>query len=113
MVWLLSVVIPQLHNLCLQVDWSSEKKCFCTFAQECGSLYSIQYDPFLHDSMGTSADQNTSTSLYKKTEWQWTIEHVLLAALRSKLIPPCSLAQNGSILQIASLHELYKVFERC
>ena len=89
----------------LQVDWSSEKDCFLTFAQECASFYSIQHDPFLK--------RNAGGQLYKDSSWQWVAEHIVLPAIGSKLSPPCSLAQNGTVLQIADLHELYKVFERC
>ena len=34
-------------------------------------------------------------------------------ALRVDLIPPKEMANDSSILQIADLRELYKVFERC
>lgn len=106
----------------MQVNWSSEKNCFLTFAKECSSFYSIQYDPFLLEcAAGVPSDTSNceplagvdNSSLYKDSSWQWVTEHVILPALRSKLSPPCSLAQDGSILQIADLHELYKVFERC
>ena len=51
-------------------------------------------------------------SYNKQCAWQWTREHVLLPALR-QFSPPCSMATSGCVLQIADLHELYKVFERC
>lgn len=95
-----------------QVDWSTEEKCFLTFARECGSFFSIQHDPFVLDSLVGGAS-GAGGDLFKDNSWQWIIKHVLLPSLGSKLIPPCSLAQNGSILHIADLHELYKVFERC
>ena len=41
------------------------------------------------------------------------MEHVIFPALRVDLTPPKEMADDGSILQIADLHELYKVFERC
>lgn len=94
-----------------QVDWSTEKNCFLTFAHECASFYSIQHDPFLSDS--SQELMSGSECLHKNITWQWKIEHVLLPHLVSNFVPPNSLVQNGSILQIADLHELYKVFERC
>ena len=45
--------------------------------------------------------------------WKWTIEHVLYPAFRTFLFPPKSFAEDSSILQIANLPDLYKVFERC
>jgi len=41
------------------------------------------------------------------------IEHVIFPALRMDFIPTRKMAEDGSILQIADLHDLYKVFERC
>ena len=54
-----------------------------------------------------------SSDLYKQSPWQWTVEHVIFPALRTDFIPPRKMAEDGSILQIADLHDLYKVFERC
>uniref|UniRef100_A0A671LGW8 DNA mismatch repair protein MLH1 n=1 Tax=Sinocyclocheilus anshuiensis TaxID=1608454 RepID=A0A671LGW8_9TELE len=45
--------------------------------------------------------------------WQWKVEHVLFKALRTLFSPPKHFSEDGSVLQIASLPELYKVFERC
>lgn len=47
------------------------------------------------------------------TSWQWVAEHVIMPALRSGLVPPSRFAEDGTLLQIANLTELYKVFERC
>ena len=51
--------------------------------------------------------------LYKRQPWKWTVEHVIFPALRSDFLPPKKMATDGSLLQIADLHDLYKVFERC
>lgn len=45
--------------------------------------------------------------------WQWKVEHVLFKAFRSLFSPPKHFSEDGSVLQIASLPDLYKVFERC
>ncbi len=99
-------ILPSKKIVLPQVDWLDERRCFLTFARECALFYSIQHDPFLVES-------NNTTSYNNDVSWQWTTEHVFLPALRSRLTPPCSMAQDGTILQIANLHELYKVFERC
>ena len=41
------------------------------------------------------------------------MEFVLFPALRSSLKPDKKHAENGDILQLANLPDLYKVFERC
>lgn len=48
-----------------------------------------------------------------KTSWKWTVEHVLYPALRNFFYPPKHIAEDSSVLQIANLPDLYKVFERC
>lgn len=45
--------------------------------------------------------------------WQWKVEHVLFKSVRSLFSPPKHFSEDGSVLQIASLPDLYKVFERC
>lgn len=45
--------------------------------------------------------------------WQWTVEHIVYPALRGMFRPPGRFATDKSVVQIADLHELYKVFERC
>ncbi|XP_032917163.1 DNA mismatch repair protein Mlh1 isoform X2 [Catharus ustulatus] len=47
------------------------------------------------------------------TTWKWTVEHVLYKAFRTHLLPPKHFAEDGNILQLANLPDLYKVFERC
>jgi hypothetical protein len=41
------------------------------------------------------------------------VVQVLLPAARQHLLVPYDHANDGSVLQIASLEQLYKVFERC
>ncbi|KAJ3092874.1 DNA mismatch repair protein [Quaeritorhiza haematococci] len=45
--------------------------------------------------------------------FRWTIEHIVFPALRSHFIPPREMAENGTVVQIANLPDLYRVFERC
>lgn len=47
------------------------------------------------------------------TLWKWTVEHVLYKAFRTFLLPPKNFTEDGNILQLANLPDLYKVFERC
>ncbi|XP_051468797.1 DNA mismatch repair protein Mlh1 isoform X2 [Apus apus] len=47
------------------------------------------------------------------TTWKWTVEHILYKAFRTHLLPPKHFTEDGNILQLANLPDLYKVFERC
>ena len=121
------------------MEWETERECFQTFAQECANFYCTLHDPFLLDSSeegeNTTAGSSSSSeskgasssaaaastssfgainpTLYKKEPWRWVMEHVIFPALKTDFIPPRKMAEDGSILQIANLNELYKVFERC
>jgi DNA mismatch repair protein MLH1 len=74
-----------------------EQPCFDTLAQEIARFYSLKK---LEDSEGL-------------VERKWTIEHVIFPAIRQRFAPPQAMAQDGTIVQVASLEKLYKVFERC
>ena len=46
--------------------------------------------------------------------WPWVMENVVYRALKSKsFVPTQKLASDGSVLRVANLTDLYKVFERC
>ena len=46
-------------------------------------------------------------------DWRYTVEHVVYPALKKTLVPPAACLTDRSLLQVVSLPELYKVFERC
>ncbi|XP_067888372.1 DNA mismatch repair protein Mlh1 isoform X3 [Heterodontus francisci] len=54
-----------------------------------------------------------SQELGSDKSWKWTVEHVISKAFRTLFLPPKHFAEDGSILQLANLPDLYKVFERC
>ncbi|CAG4978872.1 unnamed protein product [Colias eurytheme] len=87
-----------LVRLVTEVNWDSEKDCFDTFSRQTAIFYS-QPNP---------SDSNEAV----KSE-QWKQEHIIFPAIRKYFLPPTSFVNNGAILQIASLNDLYKVFERC
>lgn len=99
------------------MDWDTEEGCFRTFAQECSRFYAFKPDPFQHDENSTkdvdTEDPNAGKSLSFNKSWQWTVEHILFPAFRTGLIPPSRFSEDGTLLQIANLPDLYKVFERC
>ena len=49
----------------------------------------------------------------KQLPWQWTIEHVIFPAIKKDLIAPKAMAEDGTVLQLTDVKDLYKVFERC
>ncbi|XP_045486061.1 DNA mismatch repair protein Mlh1 [Pieris rapae] len=87
-----------LVRLVTEVNWDSEKECFDTLSRQTAIFYS-QPNP----------DDNENVL---KSEF-WKQEHIIFPAIRRYFLPPTSFVDSGAILQIASLGDLYKVFERC
>lgn len=92
-------------RLATEVNWDREKECFRDFAVECSHFYSIRK----HYTLESDAEEPQDAEM----SWQWKVEHVLFKALRTLFSPPKHFSEDGSVLQIASLPDLYKVFERC
>ncbi|KAK1173485.1 DNA mismatch repair protein Mlh1-like [Acipenser oxyrinchus oxyrinchus] len=115
---LLDNYIPALEGLPMfilrlatEVNWDDEKECFESFSRECSMFYSIRKRYILEDP--ALLEQQTEELGSSGTSWKWTIEHVVFKAFRTLLAPPKHFTEDGSILQIANLPDLYKVFERC
>lgn len=56
------------------------------------------------------------TEQQKKAEiarYKWQIEHLIFPTLKSQFIALKSIAENGHVIQIANLPDLYRIFERC
>ncbi|XP_078396223.1 DNA mismatch repair protein Mlh1 [Cetorhinus maximus] len=101
-------------RLATEVNWDEEKECFEKLSKECGMFYSIrkEYTLDTETHMSLNPDQQ-SQELSSDKSWKWTVEHVVSKAFRTLLLPPKHFAEDGSILQLANLPDLYKVFERC
>ncbi|XP_055625254.1 DNA mismatch repair protein Mlh1 [Toxorhynchites rutilus septentrionalis] len=82
-------------RLATEVEWDEEQECFRTFCRETAMFYA-------KIALGKS-----------EQEYKWEIEHAICPALKQKLLPPKLFARNGSVLQMANLPDLYRVFERC
>ena len=87
------------------MDWSSEVDCFETFLRELAYFYTPT--PSLLDPEAKDQEQQQQ----QKAE-RWQIQHVLFPAMRRYLLAPKSLLDRD-VVQVASLPDLYKVFERC
>lgn len=89
--------LPQyILRLATEVEWTKEKQCFETFAKETALFYSELED-----------------STTENAHWKWITEHVFYPSVKKFFLPPKHFADNATILQIADLPNLYKVFERC
>eukprot|EP00053_Salpingoeca_punica_P020186 m.210080 g.210080 ORF g.210080 m.210080 type:complete len:866 (+) comp17815_c0_seq1:189-2786(+) len=128
-------------RMATEVDWSSERPCFEDIASKIGELYeAYQIGDEDHNmaagndgadgdagtiiasplASGDAAAANAASAADKEKEagekskpWKWTAEHILFPAIKGMLSPPRRLAEDASMLQVADLHDLYKVFERC
>ncbi|XP_055959466.1 DNA mismatch repair protein Mlh1 [Patella vulgata] len=91
----------------IMVNWDDEEECFNTFAKETSDFYAFRKSLFPPE-VGSEESGEESTN-----NWRWTVEHVVYPALKSQLLPPNIFTEDASILQLANLPDLYKVFERC
>ena len=108
-----------------KVNWNNEEECFDTFLRELAYFYVPGPGPLLvpsppghtenddadkenEDDHTVNAQQQEEASTIEK----WQIEHVLFPAMKRYLIAPKSLLTRD-VVQIASLPDLYRVFERC
>lgn len=82
-------------RLSTEVDWTTEQACFQNICRETAKYYS-EMNP-----------------IHNTHDWKYVTEHILYPAIRESLLPPKPFAHDSTILQIASLPNLYKVFERC
>ena len=102
-----------------QVTWDSEKECFKTFAKELSDLFAVRKNVYAEvsakdDEQGQGEGSGGQSEAGRQGDnWRWTVEHVIYPAFRSLLMPPKSASEDTSVLQLASLPDLYKVFERC
>ncbi|XP_007902238.1 DNA mismatch repair protein Mlh1 [Callorhinchus milii] len=117
---LLENYIPALEGLPMfvlrlatEVNWDEEKECFETFSRECSMFYSIRSQYILDERQASPSLGQQPEVLGSDTSWKWTVEHVVSKAFRTRLLPPKRFTEDGTILQLANLPDLYKVFERC
>uniref|UniRef100_A0A8D0AIL9 DNA mismatch repair protein MLH1 n=1 Tax=Sander lucioperca TaxID=283035 RepID=A0A8D0AIL9_SANLU len=93
-------------RLATEVNWDIEKECFRDFSKECSMFYSVRKRYILEAEPGEEQDAEVNS-------WRWKVEHVIFKAFRTLFSPPKSFSEDGTVLQIANLPDLYKVFERC
>ncbi|XP_062513678.1 DNA mismatch repair protein Mlh1-like isoform X2 [Corticium candelabrum] len=130
--WLLEKFVPDMANLpsfilrlAFEVEWDYELTCFETLSRQCSELHMyspsteqlrVQKDTDQNDEDDATVDDSDNMmamSFDKPRGWKWTVEHVLFPAFRTVLIPPKKFAEDSTIVEVANLPDLYKVFERC
>jgi len=93
-----------LMRLGPQVNWTSETDCFDSFLRELAHFY-------VPGPLIPAPNVRSSATDEEKAE-RWQIQHVLFPAVRKYLSAPKSLLDRD-VVQVASLPDLYRVFERC
>jgi DNA mismatch repair protein MLH1 len=88
-----------------QVDWNSEMECFESFLRELAYFY-------VPGPLCSSAGPETDEQEAQDKAERWQIQHVVFPSLRRYVVAPKTLLDRD-VVQIASLPDLYKVFERC
>ncbi|XP_067093111.1 DNA mismatch repair protein Mlh1 isoform X2 [Osmerus mordax] len=94
-------------RLATEVNWDDEKEFFRDFSRECSQFYSIRKQ-YILEPEPEEEEQDTELN-----SWRWKVEHIIFKAFRSLFSPPKHFSEDGCVLQIANLPDLYKVFERC
>ncbi|KFV83803.1 DNA mismatch repair protein Mlh1, partial [Struthio camelus australis] len=98
-------------RLATEVNWDEEKECFESLSKELAMFYSIRKQYIIDEASLTNSQNEESDS--GSPTWKWTVEHIVYKAFRTHLLPPKHLTEDGNVLQLANLPDLYKVFERC
>ncbi|KAL4433570.1 hypothetical protein ABPG75_000011 [Micractinium tetrahymenae] len=107
------------------VEWTEEKACFQGLAQALAELYCVQ--PTIAEAVAEArgreddicvegdcaAQCKHSTPTGEQRQQEWTLQHVLLPALRLFLVPSRQRASDGSVVELTRLETLYRIFERC
>ncbi|GFS07041.1 DNA mismatch repair protein Mlh1 [Elysia marginata] len=104
-------------RLATEVNWETEKECFFTFLQETAGFYAMKKS-FLslgdvQKDMETDASEEEGATQSQNQDWKWTVEHVIYPSIKQMLLPPSKTENDRSLIQLANLPNLYKVFERC
>ncbi|CAG8512065.1 17096_t:CDS:10 [Acaulospora colombiana] len=127
-----------LLRLGSEVDWETELGCFETLSREFGLFYapepplpsdpqeiaelggvnSMDVDP-LEDQMESPDDKNIGQTTEQRqitevSKYRWQIEHIIFPTLKgNQFMAPGYIAEEGHVIQIANLPDLYRIFERC
>ncbi|KAF7323905.1 DNA-mis-repair domain-containing protein [Mycena kentingensis (nom. inval.)] len=94
-----------LMRLGPQVDWGDEKACFEGFLRELAYFY-------VPGPLCAAEGEEEDAEGAEKAE-RWQVQHIVFPALRRHYFVAPKTLLDRDVVQIASLPDLYKVFERC
>ena len=97
-----------LCMLATEVDWSDEIECFKSFAQVTASFYSVREVRGMEARFDMGQHGGAAEG-----DWRNIVEHVVFPAIKRRLLPPKDCLSDKTLVQVANLPDLYKVFERC
>jgi DNA mismatch repair protein MLH1 len=83
------------------------------FNSTCQEWEIIERDLVYDESQEDESAKSSGAHGYSKQRLSWTIQHIIFPALRLMFLPPTEFTEDGSVMEIASLSELYQSFERC
>lgn len=109
MTWLTKCSFSVLLRLGIEVNWTSEKDCFSSVLREIAFFNSPEPLPSLVPEDISSLSEEEKR---KHDEHVRQLKHVMFPAMRY-LQPPSTMIDSKAIVHVASLENLYKVFERC
>lgn len=108
-------------RLATQVDWTDEKKCFESFARELAYAHVFSQNSTVEENDraadgGMEAQGEGAGSAGSEAGSRWKIQHVWFPHMASRaggFIPSRALVKEDKLIQVASLNDLYRIFERC
>lgn len=99
-----------LYHLGVKVTWEEETLCFNDIIHGLATFYSL-HPQYFDETTSDVPSQISGCST--QIDYQNLIQYVIFPAFRSNFYPSTRHADDGTIIQIACLPDLYKVFERC
>jgi len=127
-----------LLRLGIECNWEEEQECFRTVSQEISIFYSTEApitDAADHDNEKDNInmditeendpqedpDQPNHSLIIDVAEkdsamaqFYWNVQHVIFPAFKKDIFKGCNrLVDERYIMEIANLHDLYRIFERC
>lgn len=94
--------------------WKDEMECLFTISKELAKFYSLSKPHEIDESDDNCHSQNSLTKGYTIEKLKYIIQHYIFPACKIYLdYPPSAFMSDGTIIEIANLSNLFKIFERC